>query len=825
MASKKKGQSATEFLMTYGWAIVIMLAVVAVLYLLGVFRAETTLPNTCMLPAGFSCYGFKIDESGMLTLQVSQSTGNDVVLTGIGCTKNSTPATTELSPPVPLMNGFVADLSGQVLCTEADGSSIPEIGRYYKGSIYLEYVDEGSSLPHKIKGEIGYMVEGTAVPTVFPSPSPTVSPSPSPTPSPSPSPSPTPTEECGTCEYCDDGTCEACQPGHCLLTGCNSASTCGTPCDHCDSAGVCCLGDTPYCSSNVCVECLSNTDCSGGTPYCDAGDCVEYICNNNGTCDPSQGEDYINCPGDCEVPTCPAIGEIEITECPDLVSFSTQDNYVLCKDITDIKSSCIEFVAGAQGSTLDCHGHSLIHGTGEGGTAIIAAEGMTIYNCSVTGFGTGINAPDNTRIVGGYFNDNNMGIHISSSSKTVEFDDVTACGNTNTDLICSEMATGTAVFDTALDCSEVTWVANCAGETTGWFYGAVTGIGPLGANITVTNMTPGWSLSNTTDEGGNYVVGGLSAGTYNLFAVSHGYAPDDESGKEIVLGHGTEVNFALTCGSAQYSVLSSCNSNIPTGSYMLCSNVGVGTDDCFGLTNDGINFYGNGHSAGGMRITNRNDILVHGFGNIVGGTKGINFVGTGSNVRIENNTIAFEGASASYCPINFGAGQASVISGNKISYGKTAICTSSSVNTMVISNNRIENISENGLYVSSFSNVNVTGNYIRNASLSCIDSGTGTNDNVRIEGNFLRECMNGIKITGGGCSILSNEITDCGTGIFATIKGSSVTDNMISNSASYDILCQDTGGEITRSGNICSTVGMACSGCLTPPACDANACD
>ena len=38
MASNKKGQAAMEFLMTYGWAIIIVIAVVAALYAMGVFK-------------------------------------------------------------------------------------------------------------------------------------------------------------------------------------------------------------------------------------------------------------------------------------------------------------------------------------------------------------------------------------------------------------------------------------------------------------------------------------------------------------------------------------------------------------------------------------------------------------------------------------------------------------------------------------------------------------------------------------------------------------------------------------------------------------------
>ena len=39
---KKKGQSAMEYLMTYGWAILIVIVVVAALYAMGVFKGGAT---------------------------------------------------------------------------------------------------------------------------------------------------------------------------------------------------------------------------------------------------------------------------------------------------------------------------------------------------------------------------------------------------------------------------------------------------------------------------------------------------------------------------------------------------------------------------------------------------------------------------------------------------------------------------------------------------------------------------------------------------------------------------------------------------------------
>ncbi|MCK5025927.1 MAG: hypothetical protein KAS15_05005, partial [Nanoarchaeota archaeon] len=56
----KKGQAAMEFLMTYGWAILVVLAAIGALAYFGVLSPESFLPEKCMLEPGVDCTGFKV---------------------------------------------------------------------------------------------------------------------------------------------------------------------------------------------------------------------------------------------------------------------------------------------------------------------------------------------------------------------------------------------------------------------------------------------------------------------------------------------------------------------------------------------------------------------------------------------------------------------------------------------------------------------------------------------------------------------------------------------------------------------------------------------
>src|SRR3989338_3758245 len=51
----RKSQAAMEFLMTYGWAILVVLVAIGALAYFGVLSPEKFLPSKCTLPAGIAC--------------------------------------------------------------------------------------------------------------------------------------------------------------------------------------------------------------------------------------------------------------------------------------------------------------------------------------------------------------------------------------------------------------------------------------------------------------------------------------------------------------------------------------------------------------------------------------------------------------------------------------------------------------------------------------------------------------------------------------------------------------------------------------------------
>jgi len=70
-----KAQSAMEYLMTYGWAILIVAVVLGALYSLGVFSGAAFLGTSCIAASGFYCTNPTLSTGGVLTVTIGQATG------------------------------------------------------------------------------------------------------------------------------------------------------------------------------------------------------------------------------------------------------------------------------------------------------------------------------------------------------------------------------------------------------------------------------------------------------------------------------------------------------------------------------------------------------------------------------------------------------------------------------------------------------------------------------------------------------------------------------------------------------------------------------
>ncbi len=83
-----KLQSAMEYLMSYGWAILIIAVVIAVMFELGLFNGPP-IANTCIGSVGFSCQSTIFTNGGYLHFELGQATGHTIYINGIACSQNT----------------------------------------------------------------------------------------------------------------------------------------------------------------------------------------------------------------------------------------------------------------------------------------------------------------------------------------------------------------------------------------------------------------------------------------------------------------------------------------------------------------------------------------------------------------------------------------------------------------------------------------------------------------------------------------------------------------------------------------------------------------
>jgi hypothetical protein len=88
LASKQKGQASIEFLVSYGWAILLLAIVVGFILFSGVFDTNRYVSESCFLGPDFLCYGEIIKEpySSTLLLNITNLNSYPIKLQSINIT-------------------------------------------------------------------------------------------------------------------------------------------------------------------------------------------------------------------------------------------------------------------------------------------------------------------------------------------------------------------------------------------------------------------------------------------------------------------------------------------------------------------------------------------------------------------------------------------------------------------------------------------------------------------------------------------------------------------------------------------------------------------
>ncbi len=143
--TNRKSQAALEFIMTYGWAILVVLVAIGALAYFGVLSPDRFLPAKCTLQSGIACVDHKATATA-LTIAVSNSLGYDITVSSVGASQ-----CTGLGSQGTLVNGASSPTNYVLTCVNG--------GSKYNGNVDINYTNIDTGVTHANRGQITTRIE------------------------------------------------------------------------------------------------------------------------------------------------------------------------------------------------------------------------------------------------------------------------------------------------------------------------------------------------------------------------------------------------------------------------------------------------------------------------------------------------------------------------------------------------------------------------------------------------------------------------------------------------------------------------------------------
>ncbi|MBU0470035.1 MAG: hypothetical protein KKA62_05420 [Nanoarchaeota archaeon] len=152
MKNTKKGQAAMEFLMTYGWAILVVLVAIGALAYFGVLNPSRFLPSSCTIAPGVGCDDHKVStETAQLLLR--NGLGDD--LTNVDVSISDCTSDVAANGDDGWTDGTILGGTDGITLT---GCSNGNAGDRFKQDVVVTYT-AGSGLNHTLTGSLTTKVE------------------------------------------------------------------------------------------------------------------------------------------------------------------------------------------------------------------------------------------------------------------------------------------------------------------------------------------------------------------------------------------------------------------------------------------------------------------------------------------------------------------------------------------------------------------------------------------------------------------------------------------------------------------------------------------
>lgn len=141
-----RGQAALDFLMTYGWALVLIVLIAGALQMLGIFDVGNFIGSRSSGFTQVNAVGWRVDPSGQFTLQLKNNAGTDINITNISAAFGQSTVYNDTvffvpygSQSAPIQVGAFPSLSQ---------------GQSYSIKIGIRYTDTATNFPYTDSGTV-----------------------------------------------------------------------------------------------------------------------------------------------------------------------------------------------------------------------------------------------------------------------------------------------------------------------------------------------------------------------------------------------------------------------------------------------------------------------------------------------------------------------------------------------------------------------------------------------------------------------------------------------------------------------------------------------
>jgi hypothetical protein len=154
--SFRKGQAALDFLMTYGWAIALVVIIAAVLFALGIFDVSNFVGSKAAGFSGVAVQGWKLGTDGTFSLKLSNQVGQLISVNSVNVTigQNNTPFAQSLWTVQTVPFQLSPGASSGTMTSPTAAYGVQTNGGGYTAKVTIGYTDLNSNFNYTTTGTL-----------------------------------------------------------------------------------------------------------------------------------------------------------------------------------------------------------------------------------------------------------------------------------------------------------------------------------------------------------------------------------------------------------------------------------------------------------------------------------------------------------------------------------------------------------------------------------------------------------------------------------------------------------------------------------------------